>query len=71
MVHHETTPQAAKTTIMYRFAPGQVVDHQTIAVNPELLDTPLNIYGEGPIIGTGDFLINKEALVENNTVSYS
>jgi hypothetical protein len=71
MVHHEITPQAAKATIMYRFAPGQANDYQTVAVNPLFLDTPLDIYGEGPIIGTGDFLINKEALVENNTVSYS
>ena len=71
MVHHENAPQAAKSAIMYRFAPGQATDYQTIPVNPVFLDSPLNIYGDGPIIGTGDFLINKEALVENNTVNYS
>ena len=71
IVHHENKPQEAKAAIMYRFAPGQATTNQTIAVNPVLLDSPLNIYGEGPIIATGDFLINEEALVENNTVSYS
>ena len=71
MVHYENIPQAAKADIMYRFAPGQVSDYQTLAVNPVFLDAPINIYGEGPIIATGDFLINKEALVENNSISYS
>jgi hypothetical protein len=71
MVHYENSPQAATSPILYRFSPGQSTHRQTVAVNPIFLDTPLNIYAEGPVIAQGDFLINKEALVEGNTISYS
>lgn len=71
MVHYENMPQVAKTPLLYRFAPNESVDNPSVAVNPILLDSPLNIYGDGPIIAEGEFLINQAALIENNTVSYS
>jgi len=71
MVHHEDKPQPSKDSILYRFSPSQTTDHQTVAINPVLLDAPIDIYGEGPIIATGDFLINRDALIERNTISYS
>jgi hypothetical protein len=71
LVHHEDKPQPSQESILYRFSPSQTTDHQTVAVNPVLLDAPLDIYGDGPIIATGGFLINSDALLENNTVSYS
>jgi hypothetical protein len=71
MVHYENMPQAAKTPILYRFAPSQGVDNPSVAVNPILLDSPLPIYGDGPIIAEGEFLINQSALIENDSISYS
>ena len=71
MVHYENVPQASTSPILYRFSPGETTNRQTVAVNPVFLDAPLQIYAEGPIIGTGDFLINKEAIIEDNSVNYS
>ena len=71
MVHYENIPQAANSPIMYRFAPSQGADIPSVAVNPIFLDAPLQIYGDGPIIAEGEFLINQAALIENDTVSYS
>lgn len=71
MVHYENKPQATNSPIFYRFAPGKEFNNPSVAVNPVMLDSPIQIYGEGPIVAEGEFLINQEALVENDTISYS
>jgi hypothetical protein len=71
MIHYENIPQATYSPIFYRFAPSQEISNPSVAVNPVLLDAPIEIYGEGPIVAKGDFLINQAALVENDTISYS
>ena len=71
LVHFENKPQPSKGSILYRFGASQTSEHQTVVINPILLDAPIDIYGESPIIATGDFLINKEAVIEENSISYS
>ncbi len=71
MVHFENIAQTAQTTIFYRFGAGQASDNKTLAVNPILLDMPLNFNGEEHIIARGEYLINQAALIENDSISYS
>jgi hypothetical protein len=71
IIHHETSPQASKTRILYRFATNQPLNDQLIQVNPVLLDSPLSFFADGPFVANSDFLINSNAVVENNTVSYT
>ena len=71
LIHYENKPQATNSSIFYRFGPSQDPNNPSVAVNPVLLDSPLQIYGEGPIIAQGEFLINQGALIENDAISYS
>jgi hypothetical protein len=71
IVHYENKPVIADTEIYYSFRPNYGSRLEPIAVNPAKLDAPITIYGTENIIGKSNNLINHEALIEDNTVSYS
>jgi hypothetical protein len=71
IIHYEKSPQPSKTSILYRFATAKLSNDQIILVNPVLLDSPISFFTDGPFIAKSEYLINSNAIVENNTVSYS
>jgi len=56
--------------ILFTFAPLQNTGYQSIAVNPELLDSPVIIAPEGKVIGYSRHLINHDAVLPSNSLSF-
>jgi hypothetical protein len=71
IIHYEGHVVKSSDAILFSFANHQIEGNQAIAIKPELLDSPIIIYGEAKFIGQGENLINQSALIENNTISYS
>ena len=71
IIHFEDHSVKSSDTILFSFANHQIQGNQAIAIKPELLDAPIIIHGEAKFIGQGENLINRSALIENNTISYS
>lgn len=71
LTHYESHPVTTKETIKYRFRQTETEGVSSLAVNITLLDNPIKIDGHADFIGTSNHLINQEALLDHNTMSYS
>ncbi len=70
IVHHENKPVIGNNRILFTFAPLQSTGFQSIAINPELLDSPVIIAPEGKVIGYSHNLINHDAVLPHNSLSF-
>ena len=70
IVHHESGPVIGNMRILFTFAPLQNTGYQAIAVNPELLDSPVIIAPEGKVIGYSRYLINHDAVLPHNSLNF-
>jgi len=69
LIHYESEPVQSATPILFTFAQNLNFGNQTLVINPEFIDAPIEICSEGKIIGKSLFLINKEAVVDANSTN--
>ena len=69
LVHYEDHPVKSTGTIIYQFGKARESTMTQVAVNPTLLDYPLNIEGQGKVIAESEYLVNAAALIESNSLN--
>lgn len=71
LVHYESSKVKARGTIIYQFGLPSVSSMPYVAVNPALLDHYIEVDGQGKVIAEGEYLINHQAIIDNNTINLS